>query len=69
MDKMQDIIDILKTYNQEHIINLLQKINGEQEKDLIEQISNIDFHQMKELFDNTKKEVEIKENKIEPLEY
>ena len=24
---------------------------------------------MKELFDNTKKEVEIKENKIEPLEY
>ena len=69
MDKMQDIIDILKTYNQEHIINLLEKINEEQEKDLIEQISNIDFHQMKELFDNTKKEVEIKENKIEPLEY
>ena len=60
MDKMQDIIDILKTYNQEHIINLLEKINEEQEKDLIEQISNIDFHQMKELFDNTKKEVEIK---------
>lgn len=55
MDKMQDIIDILKTYNQEHIINLLEKINEEQEKDLIEQISNIDFHQMKELFDNTKK--------------
>lgn len=69
MDKMQDIIDILKTYNQEHIINLLEKINEEQEKDLIEQISNIDFHQIKELFDNTKKEVEIKENKIEPLEY
>lgn len=69
MDKMQDIIDILKTYNQEHIINLLEKINEEEEKELIEQINHIDFHQMKELFDNTKKEVEIKENKIEPLEY
>ena len=43
------IRDRLKTYNQEHIINLLEKINEEQEKDLIEQISNIDFHQMKEL--------------------
>ena len=32
MDKMQDIIDILKIYNQEHIINLLEKINEEEKK-------------------------------------
>ena len=69
MDKVQDTIDILKMYNQEHIIKLLEKINEEQKSELIEQINHIDFHQIMELYDNTKKEIEIKENKIEPLQY
>lgn len=69
MDKIQDTIDILKTYNQEHIIKLLGRLNDEQKAELIEQINHIDFHQIMELYDNTKKEIEIKENKIEPLEY
>ena len=29
MDKTQDIIDMLKSYNQTHIIELLNKLNGE----------------------------------------
>ena len=69
MDKIQDTVDILRTYNQEHIIKLLEKLDEEQKAELIEQISRIDFHQIMELYDNTKKEIEIKENKIEPLEY
>ena len=69
MNKVQDTIDLLKTYNQEHIIRLLEKLDGEKKQALIDQISKIDFHQLKELYDNTKKEIEIKENKIEPLEY
>ena len=69
MDKVQDAIDILKMYNQEHIIKLLEKLNEEQRAELIEQINHIDFHQIMELYDNTKKEIEIKENKIEPLPY
>ena len=69
MDKVQDTIDILKMYNQEHIIKLLEKLDKEKKQALIEQISKIDFHQLKELYDNTKKEIEIKENKIEPLPY
>ena len=69
MDKIQDAIDTLKIYNQEHIINLLNKLEGEKKQELIEQINKIDFHQLKELYDNTKKEIEIKENKIEPLPY
>ena len=69
MDKIQDTIDILKMYNQEHIIRLLEKLDEEKKAELIEQISHIDFHQIMELYDNTKKEIEIKENKIEPLEY
>ena len=69
MDKMQDIIDILKMYNQEHIIKLLEKLEGEKREQLIEQISKIDFQQISELYDNTKKEIEIKENIIEPISY
>ena len=69
MDKVQDTINLLKMYNQEHVIRLMEKLNESQKRELIEQISKIDFHQIKELYDNTKKEIEIKENKIEPLPY
>ncbi len=54
MDKEQDIIKVLKEYNQEHIINVL---------------NNIDFHQIMELYENTKKSIEFKENKIESISY
>ena len=69
MDKIQDAIDILKEYNQEHIIKLLEKLDTKHKKELIEQIHSIDFHQIMELYNNTKKEIEFKESKIEPLKY
>ena len=69
MDKTQDVVNILKIYNQEHIINLLNKLDEQKKWELIEQISKIDFHQIMELYDNTKKKIEIKENKIEAIEY
>lgn len=69
MDKEQYIIEILKQYKQEHIINLLNKLEEKQKEELIEQINNIDFHQIMELYENTKKEIEIKENKIESVAY
>ena len=69
MDRMQEIEDLLKIYNQEHIIKFLENLSEEQKQELIEQIKGIDFQQIKELYDNTKKEVEIKENIIEPLPF
>ena len=69
MDKTQDVINILKIYNQEHIINLLNKLDEQKKRELVDQISKIDFHQIMELYDNTKKKIEIKENKIEAIEY
>ena len=69
MDKTQDIVNMLKMYNQEHIINLLNKLDEQKKWELIDQITKIDFHQIMELYDNTKKEVEIKENKIEAIKY
>lgn len=69
MDKVQDTIEILKTYNQEHIIKLLERLEGKEKEELIEQINKIDFHQIMELYDDTKKEIVIKENKIENIPY
>ena len=69
MDKTEDVIQLLKTYNQEHIIKLLKKLDEEKKVELIEQLNNIDFQQISELFENTKKEIEIKENKIEAIKY
>ena len=69
MDKNEEIIQLVKTYNQEHIIKLLNKLEEKQKEELIEQINNIDFHQIMELYENTKKGIEIKENKIEAIKY
>ena len=69
MDKSQETIQLLKTYNQDHIIRLIDKLEEKQKAELIEQISKIDFHQISELYENTKKDIEIKENKIESIKY
>ncbi len=69
MDKLQDAVDILKAYNQEHIIKLLQNLDEEHKENLINDIYNIDFHQIMELYENTKKPIDIKESKIENIDY
>lgn len=69
MDKVQDTIELLKIYSQDHIIKLLNQLEGREKEELIEQINKIDFHQIMELYDTTKREIEIKENKIENIAY
>ena len=67
--EIKDIEAILKKYKQEHIIGLLNKLDGDKKDALIRQIEKIDFDQLSELYENTKKEIEIKENKIEAIKY
>lgn len=69
MDKTQDTIELLKTYHQEHIVKLLEKLEGKEKEELIEQINKIDFHQIMELYDSTKREIEFRENRIENIAY
>ena len=69
MYKMQDVIELLTEYNQLHIVNWLNKLDENKKRELIEQINHIDLHQIAELYDNAKKEIKFKENKIEPIEY
>jgi len=69
MDRKQECIELLKEYKQEHIVKFLEKLDEEKQEELIKQIQKIDLHQITELYNNTKKEIEIKEGKIEPLKY
>jgi len=69
MDRVQEAKKLLETYKQKHIADLLDRLDGEKKQILLEQIEKIDFEQMMELYDNTKKEIIIKENKIEEISY
>ena len=59
----------LKKYSQEHLLNGYEKLSKQKQKELLEQIEGIDFELINSLYDNTKKEVEIQESQIEPIEY
>lgn len=69
MDKTQEVSELLKVMGQEHIIKLLETLNEVEKEEIINQINRIDFHQIMELYQNTKKQIEIKENKIESIDY
>ena len=66
---MQDVIKKLEFYKQNHIVKLLERLNEKEKEELINQINKIDFNQIMELYNNTKKNLEIKENKIENISY
>ena len=59
----------LKKYSQEHLLNGYEKLSKQKQKELLEQIEGIDFELINSLYNNTKKEVEIQESQIEPIEY
>ncbi len=69
MVKEEEAISLLNSYGQTHIANLFKKLDEAKKQELINQINQIDFQQIMELYENTKKEVEFKENKIEPISY
>lgn len=63
----EETISKLKKYNQEHILKY--NLNDHQQEELEKQIENIDFEQLKSLYESTKKEKCIEEKKIEHIPY
>ena len=66
---LEEVKAILKKYNQEHLLNGYEKLEERKKKELLEQISNIDFELIKSLYENTKKENLDNNDIIEPMEY
>lgn len=70
MDKnLEEIKFILKKYNQEHLLNGYERLEEKKQKELIKQLSNIDFELINSLYANTRKEDTNNNDKIEPMEY
>ena len=59
----------LKKYNQEHIIEQMEKLNNLEKKELLEQISQIDFEEITKLYKNIKTKKEINQTQITPIYY
>ncbi len=67
--KLEEIKKKLKKYGQEHLLLFYDKMNKEQKEKLLEQIESIDFDLMEELYENTKKPLDMKDVLIEPIEH
>ena len=67
--KIEEIRQILKKYNQEHLLNGYDNLDENKQKELIKQIENLDFELINSLYNNTKKEIKNDIDKITPIDY
>lgn len=67
--KLESVRKTLKKYGQEHLLLKYDEMSDEDKESLLEQIEDINFDQILSLFENTKKEVELGNDKIEPISY
>lgn len=68
-NKYNEAKKILEKYNQTHILSQYNKLNDEKKEDLLNQIVRIDFEQLNKLYEQTKKEIKLGTEKIEPISY
>lgn len=68
-DKYNEAKKILDKYNQAHLLSQYEKLDNEKKEILLNQIININFEQIKTLYEQTKKEVKFGNDKIEPIKY
>ena len=68
-EKLNKVKEILKEHNQEHLLNSYDKLSVEKKEILLNQILNINFDLIKNLYENANKKPEIMENEITPIEY
>ena len=66
---MEEIYTELNKYNQNHLLNFYDKLEGNKKEKLINQLKEIDFNQISDLYENTKKKIEFNNSKIEPISY
>ena len=59
----------LNKYNQSHLLYFYEKLDENKKEKLINQIRGIDFKQINDLYENTKKKIEFNDAKIEPINF
>lgn len=67
--RLDEIKKKLEKYGQEHLLMFYDKMNEEEQKELLNKIENIDFDLMEKLYKNAQKPADFENNIIEPVEY
>lgn len=65
----EEVTKILKEYSQEHLLDYMKCLNKEEQEKLEKQILNIDFKQLKELYERTKQNQDLESKIIEHIKY
>ena len=52
-NKLNEIKYTLKKYDQEHLLNMYDKLSDEKKEELLDQIEKIDFELVKHLYNTT----------------
>ena len=68
-DKLKTVKSILKKYDQEHLLNFYGGLTDSQKTFLLNQILNIDFEEILQLYEESKVEIYRSTEEIEPLKY
>lgn len=68
-EKIKQVEAILQKYEQEHLLLNFENLKDGKKEELLEQILQIDFEQMKKLYESVGKSIEDASVKIEPISY
>ena len=68
-DKYNEAKKIIEKYGQEQLLNQYDKLDSDKKRILLNQIFNIDFNQINNLYNKTKEEIKLGEDIIEPIKY
>lgn len=68
-DNLEETKAILKKYGQEHLLNHYDKLDDVHKKELLKQITEIDFELVNSLYESTKKEEKNNKDVITPIDY
>ena len=60
---------ILEQYSQTHLLSHYERLDDVKKEYLLNQIINTDFEQINKLYEQTKQEMKLSEEKIEPIQY
>lgn len=63
----KEAIEILEKYNQHHVVKHMEKLDSNKKNEVIKQIEDINFEEMKDLYDKTKTNRNKKNCDIKPI--
>jgi len=66
---IEEIKHILKKYGQEHLLNFYDNLEEKKQKELLEEINNIDFELINSLYNKTKTTNKKENDVIEPIDF